>query len=157
MTIAVALAVATATYVQRMSEATAQADERHRVSAELLENASSPTAVSEGAAAVGRATAVWIAPSGVERRAVITVPMHAKAGASLSIWVDRDGKETSPPLDVGNVVAVTVGYALLTYLTISMMAVVAYLLFRRLLDRSRMRRWTAEWAAVEPVWTGKVP
>jgi hypothetical protein len=157
MGIAVALAVATATYTQRRSEATAQAADRHRVSAELLENASLPTAASEDIADVGQAPVVWTAPSGVERQAVVSVPIRAKAGSNLFIWVDRDGDRTPPPLDDGDVATVAVGYALLTYLGISVGAVVAYRLFRNLLERSRARRWATEWAAVEPVWTGKVP
>ena len=28
---------------------------------------------------------------------------------------------------------------------------------RSLLDRGRMRRWAADWAVVEPVWSRKVP
>ena len=157
MAIPVALTVGTATYTQRRSEATAQVADRHRVSAELMENASLPTTASERDADVGRAPVVWTAPSGVERRAVISVPIRAKAGSSLSIWVDREGDRTSQPLGDTDVATVTIGYALLTFVGICVVAVVAYLLFRRLLDRSRARRWATEWAAVEPVWTGKVP
>jgi hypothetical protein len=157
MAIAVALAVATATYTQRRSEATAQAADRHRMSAELLENASLSTAASEDIANVGQAPVVWTAPSGVEHRAVVAVPVRAKAGSDVFIWVDRNGDRTSPPLGDGDVVTAAVGRALLTYVGICLVAVAAYRLFRRLLERSRARRWATEWAAVEPVWTGKVP
>ena len=157
LAIAVALAVATATYSQRRSEATAQASDRHRVDAELLEDVSSPTVASEGTAYVGRAAAVWTAPSGDERRAVISVRTGAEAGSTVSIWVDRAGDRTAPPLGNGDVVTLAVGFAVLTYLGISVVAASAYRLFRRVLERSRARRWAAEWAAVEPVWTGRVP
>jgi hypothetical protein len=38
-----------------------------------------------------------------------------------------------------------------------MAAIGTYLVFRRQLDGSRSRRWAAEWAVVEPTWTGNVP
>jgi len=95
-------------------------------------------------------------PSGTERTATISVPVRAKAGAAQAIWIDRNGDRTTRPLSSGDVVGQTVGNALLTYLGISMVAIGAYRLFRMQLDRSRSRRWAAEWAVVEPKWTGKV-
>jgi hypothetical protein len=155
--VAIALAVATASYTQRRSEVIAQAAERQQVSAELLEDAAVPKDGSERVPDVARETAVWTAPSGVERTAAIAVPARAGAGSALTIWVDRNGDRTTRPLSSGDVLGRTVGTAFLTYLGISMVAIGAYRLLRRQLDRSRSRRWGAEWAVVEPKWTGKVP
>jgi hypothetical protein len=154
--VAIALAVATASYTQGRSEVATQAAERRQVVAELLEDAVAEKGGAEGASPAGRATAVWTAPSGVERTAAISVPARARAGSTLTIWVDRDGHRTTRPLSNGDVVGLSAGTALLTYLVISIVAIGAYRLFRRQLDRSRSRRWAAEWAEVEPVWTGKV-
>lgn len=155
--VAIALAVATASYSQGRSEVIAQAAERQQVSAELLEDAWAPKDGWESVPNVARATAVWTAPSAVERTAAISVPVRAKAGSIHAIWIDRNGDRTTRPLSSGDVVGRTVGIALLTYLGISMVAVAAYRLFRMQLDRGRSRRWAAEWAVVEPKWTGKVP
>ena len=158
MGIALALAVGTGSYTQRQSEAATQAADRHRVSAELLEHASLPTtAASVNTADVGRAPVVWIAPSGSEHEAVISVPARARAGSDVLIWVDGNGDLTSPPLGDGDALTVAVGHALLSYLGISLVAVAAYRSFGKLLDRGRARRWAAEWDSVEPVWTGRVP
>jgi hypothetical protein len=154
--VAVALAVATASYTQGRSEVATQAAEREQVVAELLDDAAAQERGSEGVSDVARATAVWTAPSGVERTAAISVPAAARAGSALTIWVDQNGDRTTRPLSTGDVVGWTVGMALLTYLGIAMVAVGAYRLFRTQLDRSRSRRWAAEWAVVEPKWTGKV-
>jgi hypothetical protein len=154
--VAIALAVATASYTQGRSEATAQAAERHQVRAELLADASVPKDGSGSVPDAARAPAVWTAPSGVKRTAAISVPVRAKAGSTQAIWIDRIGDRTTRPLSSGDVVGETVGTALLTYLGISMVAIGAYRLFCMQLDRSRSRRWAAEWAVVEPKWTGKV-
>jgi hypothetical protein len=155
--VAIALAVATASYAQGRSEVAIQAAEKEQVIAELVDDAVAQQRGAEGVSGSSRATAVWIAPSGVERTAAIPVPAPAKAGSTLTIWVDRNGDRTTRPLSSGDVVGRTVGTALLTYLGISAVCVTAYRLVRRQLDRSRDRRWAAEWAVVEPKWTGKVP
>jgi hypothetical protein len=155
--LAVALAVATASFTQGRAEVTRQAAERERVVAELLDDAVTHTAGTEGAPPTARATAVWTAPSGIERTGTIPAPARAEAGSTLPIWVDRDGDRTTRPLSTGDVAGRAVGIALLTYLGIAMVAVGAYLVFGRQLERSRARRWADEWAAVEPVWTRRVP
>jgi hypothetical protein len=154
--VAIALAVATATYTAARSEADAEAAERQQVNAELVEDAVVSHGA-EGAPDVGRATATWTGPSGVVETTVIKVAVGARAGSTQAIWIDRNGDPTTRPLSDSDVSGRTVGIGVLTYLGISLAAVSAYLLFRVQLDRSRSRRWAAEWAVVEPVWTGSVP
>jgi hypothetical protein len=151
--VAIALAVATASYTQARSEADAQAAERRQVNAELMDDAS----VSEGDPYIGHATARWTGPSGVLHTDVIPVDARAKAGSTHAIWIDSSGERTTRPLSDADVSGRTVGIAVLTYLCISIAAIGAYLLLRRQLDRSRSRRWAAEWAVVEPTWTGTGP
>ncbi|TFV92951.1 hypothetical protein E4P40_00765 [Blastococcus sp. CT_GayMR20] len=150
--VVVALAVATATSTQGRAEVLAETAERHTVMAELLEDAS-PTDGSE----VGRATAVWTGPSGAEDTGTISVAVEAEAGSFHPIWVDPDGNRTTRPLSNGDVAGRSVGFALLTYLGFSLVARGGYRSVRALLDRSRSRQWAAEWAVVEPQWTGRVP
>jgi hypothetical protein len=155
--VGVALAVATATSTQGRSEVLAQAGERHQLSAELLEDASPLNDGSDVVPHVGQATAVWTAPSGVEHTGAISVPVRAEAGSTQTIWIDRDGDRTTRPLSNRDVAGRSVGFGLVTYLGTSLVAWGAYRSVRGLLDRSRSRRWAAEWAVVEPGWTGKVP
>jgi hypothetical protein len=155
--VAVALAVATATFTHGKSEALVQAAERQKVSAQLLEDAS---ALSDGPGIVpdaGQATAAWTDPAGVEHTAAIRVPAGADAGSMHTIWVDRNGDRTTRPLSDRDVAGRSVGIAVTTYLWTSLIAWGAYRSVRGLLDRSRSRQWAAEWAVVEPEWTGKVP
>jgi hypothetical protein len=155
--VAIALAVATAAHTQAQTEATAQAADRHQVSAVLREDASPPRDGSGKITDLAQANVSWTEPSGAERTQLIFVAIRAKAGSTVSVWVDREGNRTTRPLDGGDAAATAVGYGLLTYVAISMAAFGAYYSFRKLLDRSRSRRWEAEWAVVGPVWTGKVP
>jgi hypothetical protein len=155
--VAVALAVATATYSLGRSEVAQETAERQRVSAQLQEDAAVPAGGSGNGMDVGRAPAVWTAPSGAERSGPVPARPDAEAGSTVLIWVDRDGARTTRPLATGDVVGRALGAGVLTYLAISASAFGAHLVVRRLLDRSRSRRWAAEWAAVEPVWTGTGP
>ena len=96
-------------------------------------------------------------PVGTEREGVIDVPYGARAGSTVTIWVDADGasrrdRSTTPTSSPGPSV-----YGLPTFIGISALAVLGYLGVRSLLERSRMRRWAADWAVVEPVWSRKVP
>jgi hypothetical protein len=157
MGVAVALAVATAHYTSARTATAAQAADRHRASAELLED---ERALGDGAGSlpgVSGAAAVWTDSSGVERRGVIPVPEGAQAGSTVSIWIDQEGTRTTRPISNGDVATESAGYALLTYIGISMVAFGAYRSFRKLLDRNRSRRWAAEWAKVEPVWSRTLP
>jgi hypothetical protein len=154
--VAISLAVATATSARGRSEVAAQAAERQQVTAELLEDVSAPKGESGSIPDVGQATAIWVERSGIEHTGVIAVPVGATAGSTLTIWVDRDGDRTARPLSNGDVVGQAVGTFVLTYLGVAMAGLGGYLGFRRVLDRSRSRRWAAEWAVIEPVWSGKV-
>jgi hypothetical protein len=154
--VAVALAVATATYSLGRSEVAQETAERHRVSAQLLEDAAAPAGGSGNGMDIGRAPAVWTAPSGADRSGPVPARVGAEAGSTVLVWVDDDGARTTRPLSTGDVVGRALGAAVLTYIAIAASACGAHLTVRRMLDRSRARRWAAEWALVGPVWTGRV-
>jgi hypothetical protein len=153
----IALAVATATHSGAVAEATAQAAERLRVAATLMEDAP-PASDNNGVAPPKvRAVVVWTGPSGLEREGRVIVPPGTEAGEVVHIWVDREGEPTMRPLSDGDVTARSAASGLLTYLSIASVAGGLFFLFRKALDRGRMRRWDADWAVVEPVWTRRVP
>jgi hypothetical protein len=156
-TIPVALVVASVTRAQALTEATAQALARHQVDAELVAD---PTVTSRGADDVpptSRAPATWSGPSGEEHTGALVVPAGAEAGSTVPIWVDRDGELTTRPLDGGDAVGRSVAMAAGTFLCLSSLAAGIYLAFGASLERSRLRRWAAGWAVIEPQWTRRVP
>jgi len=155
--VAVALAVATAAYTQGVARSAAQAAARHQVKAQLTEDARPPEVGASTVAGWGSAHVAWHDPAGAPHRSVISVRMDAKAGSTALIWIDTAGNRTTRPASRGDAVSGSIGYGLLTYLTISVLAMSAYRVFRGSLDRSRFRRWAAEWADVEPVWSRTIP
>jgi hypothetical protein len=150
----ISLAVGTAAHTHAAAQVTAQAADRHRVTATLMADVPA-TAYSSSDRAWG--TAVWTDPAGIEHRVSVSVPAGAKAGVTVSVWIDRDGNRTTRPLSDEDVTGQAVGQGALTFTLLSLIAAGAYRSVRRLLDRSRLHRWAADWAVVEPVWTRRVP
>jgi hypothetical protein len=156
MAIPVALVVASVTRTQVVAEAKAQSLARHQVDADLVAAPVVATRGSEDVPPTSRAPAVWSGPSGEEHTGALVVPAGAEAGSTVPIWVDRDGELTTRPLDRGAAVARAVAMAVGTYLCLSSLAAGGYLAVGASLDRSRLRRWAAEWAVIEPEWTRRV-
>jgi hypothetical protein len=150
----IGLAVGTAAHTHAVAQVTAQAADRHRVTATLM--ADVPATAYSGSDAAW-ATAVWTDPAGIEHRFSVPVPARARAGDPVSLWIDRDGNRTTRPLSDEDVTGQAVGQGALTFALLSLIAAGAYRSVRRLLDRSRLHRWAADWAVVEPVWTRRVP
>jgi hypothetical protein len=158
LAVPVGLAVGTAVYTQGRADAAVQADARHRTTAQLLEEPSRPPAsTADGAAQPpARARVTWAVPSGGTRQAVVDVPDGARNHSPITIWVDEAGALARAPVSAGDAVREGVALGIFAFLTFTVVTVLSYESVRVLLDRSRARSWAVEWAAVEPVWTGKV-
>jgi len=133
-----------------------QAVSRYQVSARLLEDASTRQELMHGAPKTVAVRVTWRTASGAIREGVGTAPALAERGASVHIWVDRAGDLTPPPLGSAGVFWQALLIGSLTWLGVTGLAGLGYLLLRELLDRHRLRRWSAEWAEIEPVWHGTV-
>ena len=156
LSIPIALAVATATHSQARLEAAAQAAERHRGSARLLDDAPLTRAGSDDLLVTSQAEAVWTGPAGADEKGILTVPAGTKAGSTVPIWLDQHGHRMPRPLSDSDIMGRSVSHAVVTLLLLSLLEVGAYASLRQALDRSRSRRWAAEWASVEPRWTRPV-
>jgi hypothetical protein len=155
-TVPVALVVASVTHARVVAEATAQALTRHQVDAELLADPVVATRGADDVPPASRAPVLWSGPSGEEHTGALVVPVGAEAGSTVPVWVDRAGDLTTRPLDGGDALGSAVAMAAGTLLCVSSFAAGLYLAFGASLDRRRLRRWAADWAVVEPVWTRKV-
>ena len=103
--------------------------------------------------AAGTALAGWHGPDGGYRQAPVAVPAGSRAGNVVHIWVDRSGQPAAAPTGDGDVAADTIAAVVLTVSAVAGTALLGHLAVGLLLERSRMRRWTRGWAAVEPLWT----
>ncbi|MDT5290007.1 MAG: hypothetical protein QOF88_4896 [Mycobacterium sp.] len=122
-----------------------QAHDRHAVQALVVEGSRRMPTDPEGPAADGPASvrAQW--RDGTHMRTEqITSPSMAKAGESLTIWLDGTGKVVAAPMtadDAGLSVAVAAGTV---WIAIVACAALAAFLIRRGLDRSRDHAWERE-------------
>jgi hypothetical protein len=103
--------------------------------------------------ATAEGIARWTDRVGVEHRAAVAVRAGAATGDPVSVWVDAAGNRTPPPMTAADVTGRAVGQGLGIAAGLCLLACGAHLRVRTLLDRSRSRRWAADWAAVEPLWT----
>jgi hypothetical protein len=150
-------------YTQAQEQAAKEAADRHPVPARMLEDASVPPgAVSDtGGAwdnqAGAQGNAMWTDPAGIEHQWTVAVPIGTRAGDPVTVWLDEAGNRTQPPMAADDVTGRAVSQGTGTFTLLALMAGGAYLWFRALLNRSRARRWAADWARIEPVWSRVVP
>jgi hypothetical protein len=97
----------------------------------------------------------WMTPQGASRTGEITGLAGAAPGSRTTVWIDKAGQLTAPPLSRADIrdrvieaMAVTAAALMLLLSAISWAASLV-------LDRHRLARWGAEWQAVEPPWTGR--
>jgi hypothetical protein len=153
----IAVAVATDTTAHLEALADAEAAERSRTTAVLLEDAGPLLDdSSDPSASLAHAEARWTVPGGTSRVGIMRVAAHAPAGTSVTVWVDEAGNLTGAPFDrasISSSVVVTAGLALIG------LPLVTWTLYATLcfaLDARRDRRWEQDWATVEPVWNSRL-
>jgi hypothetical protein len=135
--------------------AAAQRAERtwYRVPAVLLQAAPGPMMPDNGANGwLVWTPARWVA-GGRARTGVIPAPSGARAGATVTVWLDRAGTVQLPPQTAAGsghrvVIAMMFCLALLAVFLAGLA-----LLARRVLDRRRLAGWEAGWRSVGPQWS----
>ncbi|MCE3555664.1 hypothetical protein LWC33_29990 [Pseudonocardia sp. RS11V-5] len=96
--------------------------------------------------------AVWLAPDGTSRLGPLGVAPGTPAGRTVPIWVDTAGRPVLPPV-TGTAEAVLVGA--LTALLGGAVIAASLGLTALAAARQRSRRLAVEWAATEPLWSGR--
>jgi hypothetical protein len=99
----------------------------------------------------------WTAPDGRPVDGEVPARLGTRAGEDLTIWVTADGRRTEAPMSSWQTAQVAVVLTVLGWLGALILLSGSYGVLCWLLGRHRDRRWTAEWAAVEPTWTRRVP
>ncbi|HEV7189384.1 MAG TPA: hypothetical protein VGN28_15945 [Blastococcus sp.] len=156
-----AVAVMTATTTHLQSVAAAEAADRSRAQAVLLQDAPPPTAAEASTAANGyavtrvHANAEWTTPAGAPRDGTVLVAPGTPAGKALTIWVDRAGRLTDAPLDGTGVAASAASVAVLPLVGLPLLAWTCHGCLCFVLNVRRERRWAQDWAAVEPQWNSR--
>ncbi|MEU8849539.1 hypothetical protein AB0C70_25580 [Streptomyces sp. NPDC048564] len=147
---AAALGAGLMAYESSMRTVQAQTAERQEVTARLTSDGKGVSASSKQQVQVR-----WTDDNGTVRTATTLVKAGTPKGATVRVWVDRDGKITGPPNSELN--ARTTGWFVggLAALGVAggFFAVGAGM--HHLLDRRRYGQWEAEWDLVEPLWSAR--
>ncbi|MDX3388136.1 hypothetical protein PV682_42870 [Streptomyces niveiscabiei] len=129
-----------------------QREQRHPVRAVLLDDV--PESAGVGGAASDRRSAVvrWSAPDGSERTGRTLVDAGQRAGATVVVWQDTQGRlRTEPPDELESAVeSATLGAGAAFGLAGALYG--AGRLARWRLDRRRIEGWGREWDVVGPLW-----
>jgi hypothetical protein len=108
-----------------------------------------------GAGDDNQVPARWTSLDGLRHTGQVPAPAGARAGRTVTVWVDAAGRLTGTPLQLSQVwdlvVLVTGLAALVVGLALLGVGQLAY----AVLDRRRLAAWDADWRATEPQWTGR--
>lgn len=145
-----ALSAGLTAYESSMRTVQAQSAERQEVTARLTSSVKGATADGKQQAQVR-----WTDDKGKVRTGTTLVKSGTPEGATVPVWLDREGTITSAPMT--SLTATTNGW-----FVGGMAAVGAVSGFyalrggtRRVLDRRRHAQWDAEWDLVEPLWSAR--
>jgi hypothetical protein len=138
-----------------LRNAHAQQAADHEVTAFLLQQAP-PTGIPDPYTSIQMTLVLarWQPPGQPARSGPVPAPAGARAGSTVTVWVDASGAVTSPPTDPRVIVGDVCMAAMVTCLVASLLVLGANALARRALDRRRMRAWDAEWRTTGPLWSG---
>jgi len=152
-----AVAIGCAESTSLHETAARQAADRHLATATLLTDApASDQNTAEGPADGKVLTlATWASRDGSRHRGHVPAPAGAPVGTAVRVWIDTHGAVTSHPLPASDITAEVVVLGSLIALSLPSTAAVLHLFAVCALDSARDRRWTAEWASVEPLWAGR--
>jgi hypothetical protein len=155
------LAVATAGAVTAHLEAVAHAEagERSRVPAVLLQDAAEPTRGPDYTDVSTRTVPVraeWPLPGGGAREGLVPAEPGSPVGSTVRVWLDREGSLAAPPLDPAGIPSSALAVGALPLIGLPVTAGLLYALFCFVLNGFRERRWGRDWATVEPVWNSRL-
>jgi hypothetical protein len=155
LSVPVALAVGTAVRSDLAATARQQAEERTRVTAVVTADAVAPADAPPRTRVP--VPARWTSPGGEPVEGEVPARPTTRAGDTLTLWTTADGRRSDEPMTPAEVRRSTLVLVGAGWAGSVGAAVLLHTALCRLLDRLRDRRWTREWARVEPTWSRRVP
>jgi hypothetical protein len=145
-------------YAGRLADAQGLREQRAEQSwrqeqASLQQSASAGLIGLDGAWDTSWVKATWAVPAGGNRTGRIAMPLNARKGQVVSVWVTRRGELAHPPLtsaDLRDRIAFAVLIAIAGVTALELLIAVAV---RAGLSRRRMASWENAWRAVGPKWS----
>ncbi|MGY1695608.1 MULTISPECIES: Rv1733c family protein [unclassified Geodermatophilus] len=161
-----AVVVSTATAAHLSAVAAAEAAERSRTQAVLLEEAPGPVRRGDGTGGDGTGgstlattvpvRATWPAPGGASRVGPVPVPPGTPAGTAVPVWVDREGDLAAAPRDRSGIPTSAATAGAVPLVGVPLVAWTLHVLLGHVLDVRRERAWEREWATVGPDWHSRL-
>ena len=118
----------------------------HRAPALLL-------AAVPGAGYDSEVSARWTAPDGTRHTGPVPAPPGARAGRTVTVWLNAAGRLTGTPLQLSQVWDLVVLVTGLAALVVSLALLGVGQLAYAVLGRRRLAAWDADWRATEPQWS----
>ncbi|MDW8805527.1 hypothetical protein P1P68_12240 [Streptomyces scabiei] len=146
----VAYSAGTRVYESSMRTVQVQRAERHEITARLAEDLER-----DNNAAKQLARVRWTDENGGVRTGEALVKAGTDKGASVRVWLDRDGNLTAPPMNTLNAKASGWLAGGMAAFGVAMGCYAVRSGTRLLLDRGRYARWDADWDKVEPLWSAR--
>jgi len=125
----------------------------HPVTAVILQGVPRPSVNTYGAADVTQVPASWTAPDRTRHTGSVTAAAGTAKGSTVTIWTDRSGVQTGPPLEPPQVADRAALAGTLAVFGIAFLLMATGALIHRALDRRRLAAWDAEWDVAGPHWT----
>ncbi|MBD0691662.1 DUF3592 domain-containing protein [Streptomyces sp. CBMA123] len=99
--------------------------------------------------------ATWSYPGDTPHAGTVEAPRSAVAGTVVPVWVDPAGNATAPPVNRAALAVSAACTGAGALLTLSALLTLALRLRLQALDRRAEADWTAGWARLEPLWSGR--
>jgi hypothetical protein len=127
----------------------------HPAQAVLLRSAPQPVFTIRASSALTDEPARWTTADGVVRTGEVPVPGGDKAGATLLVWTDGQGRLTSPPPLPSQISDQVMLATVFTPAALALALLVCWVLVRHVLHHRRLAWWEARWSAIGPRWTSR--
>jgi hypothetical protein len=155
LAVPVAGAVGSEAYGAYKSRVEVEQANRTQVDAVLVEDAPELSGRSEGAVETTSVTATYQLPDGTARTGLVPASYDAASGATVRIWIDRNGEVVEPPMTRDGAVISGFVMAFLLWGGVSGAMALLYVVVKYLHTRIRLRRWRLAWELTAPDWTGR--
>jgi hypothetical protein len=141
------------TYTTALREQQAESAAWHPVRATVLQTIPDLNGVASAPTTAPEVKARWRAPDGQVRTGLLYVIGGARAGSTFTVWTDRTGQLTNPPLQKSQIAARADLDETLAVAALAVALLAVGGLAHRGLDRSRLAAWGADWLATGPRWS----